>query len=94
MVETWMDSAHASVPVFATYFNETWLESELCRWSEGESTSCLNNNVNESVNLRIKTDHTVRKMQSFPLFIEKVEKLLNYWAVNLRVSKFQKALAT
>ncbi|KAH7704700.1 hypothetical protein AAVH_28103 [Aphelenchoides avenae] len=84
MVETWMDSAHASVPVFATYFNETWLESELCRWSEGESTSCLNNNVNESVNLRIKTDHTVRKMQSFPLFIEKVEKLLNYWAVNLR----------
>lgn len=86
MVTVWMDAAHHSVPEFATYFNDTWLESDLNRWSEGESQSCLNNNGIESVNLRIKSDHTVRKMQNFSVFMDKVEKLLNYWAVNLRVS--------
>ncbi|KAH7708369.1 hypothetical protein AAVH_24386 [Aphelenchoides avenae] len=84
MVTVWMDAAHHSVPEFATYFNDTWLESDLNRWSEGESQSCLNNNGIESVNLRIKSDHTVRKMQNFSVFMDKVEKLLNYWAVNLR----------
>ncbi|KAH7704112.1 hypothetical protein AAVH_28705 [Aphelenchoides avenae] len=67
-----VDGSHApSRSRLVAYFRKTWLESDLSKWSEGESPYCLNNNGAESVNLHIKNDHTIRKVQAFAVFLGK-----------------------
>ncbi|KAH7712230.1 hypothetical protein AAVH_20442 [Aphelenchoides avenae] len=84
LLEVWRDEDVVEIGEFAEYFEDTWVNSDLCNWHEGTTTNCANTNGLESTNKRIKADFLTRTMQSFEPFLQDVGAILNYWSIHLR----------
>lgn len=86
LLDVWRDEEVVEIGEFAKYFEDTWVNSDLCNWHEGTTTNCANTNGLESTNKRIKADFLTRTMQAFDPFLQDVDAILNYWSIHLRVS--------
>ncbi|KAH7702807.1 hypothetical protein AAVH_30031, partial [Aphelenchoides avenae] len=83
LLDVWKDEDVAEI---GDYFEDTWVNSDLCNWHEGTSTNCANTNGLESTNKRIKAELLTRTMQAFEPFLQDVSAILNYWSIHHIVS--------
>lgn len=83
LLDVWKGDDDGQVSMFAKYFEDTWINSDLYNWHEGTITNCANTNGLESTNKRIKDDFLT---QAFEPFLQDVSSVLKYWSIHLRVN--------